>query len=299
MHHHSDHCHSHVPSSTGRLKFALILNLTFTIIEIVGGLWTGSVAILADAVHDLGDSVALGLALYLERKAMGKPSLRFTYGMKRLSLLSAFILGLILVLGSLGIIIECIQRLIEGAQVPHAQGMFYLALLGVAINGIAALRLKGGQTHNERILSWHMLEDMFGWLAVLAGAVVLHFWQLPWLDPALGLMVALYIGWNGGRNLLRTLAVFLQGRPPEVDAGSLRLKLKAVPGVRDIHDLHVWSLDGAHHVVSLHAVVETHDTSGVLKGKIRLITKEFGAVHTTIETETPLEDCVEDCEKQH
>jgi cobalt-zinc-cadmium efflux system protein len=303
VHHHHHHHHHGLADiksdATGRILVALVLNVLFTVIEFVGGWWTGSVAVMADAVHDLGDSLSLGLALYLQHKSSGKPTPEFSYGLRRLSVLSALITGVVLVAGSVLIAKEAADRLMAGSAPPFGIGMAGLAVLGLAVNGFAAWRLSSGKTQNEKMLSWHLIEDVLGWLAVLFGAIVIHFYQITWLDPVLAIFIAGFVGWNALRNLVQTVMVFLQRTPSDFNQDELRERIVRVPGVRDVHDLHAWSLDGQHHVVTLHAVIEDMKQIVQIKKEIRHLVAHQGGVHTTIEVETPQEACEENCDDHH
>lgn len=298
-HHHHHHHHAVKPGdgkSLQRLKLAFFLNISFSIVEFVGGAWTGSVAILADAVHDLGDALAIGMAVYLEGRSEQGPSLNYSYGLKRLSLLSAVLTGVVLVTGSGVVAVESVQRLIEGGQAPYGLGMMGLAILGLVVNGFAAWRLMSGDTHNEKMMTWHMIEDVLGWAAVLIGAIFIHFFELTWLDPALAVAISLFVGYNAIKNLVQVTLVFLQRMPHGFEGTVLKTELLTIPGVKDIHDLHVWSLDGVQHVVSLHAVIEPSADLTKIKKEVRHVAGHHGSVHTTIETETAQEACAENCD---
>jgi cobalt-zinc-cadmium efflux system protein len=247
----------------------------------------------------LGDSVALGLALFLQHKALGGPTLEFSYGKRRLSLLSALITGVLLVIGSVLIAKEAVLRFFAGGQLPHGLGMMGLAVLGLVANGLAAWRLAGGKTYNERVLSWHLIEDVLGWAAILIGAVFIHFWRVAWLDPVLAIAISGIVTWNAVKNLSQTMLVFLQQTPAGFDQKKLRETLLRVKGVSDVHDLHVWSLDGEHHVVTLHAVIDSMTEMDRIKREIRHAVHHHGGVHTTIEFESANEECVENCEDRH
>jgi len=188
----SESHHNHHHHTTENIKVAFFLNLSFTVIELVGGLLTNSMAILSDALHDLGDSVSLGLAWYFQRIAQKKSDLSYSYGYKRFSLLGAFINSLILSVGSIFILVEAIPRLFDPKQ-PDASGMIILAIIGVIVNGFAVLRLKKGKSINEKVVSLHLLEDVLGWLAVLIGSIVMYFFNLPVIDSLLSIGIAIFI----------------------------------------------------------------------------------------------------------
>ncbi len=181
-------------------------------IELVGGLLTGSIAIFSDALHDFGDSLALGFAYLLQRFSRKTPSLRFSYGFHRLSLLSALFSGVVLLAGSAVVFVIAFYRLKEPTQ-PYTPGMIALAILGIGVNGYGALRLARGKTMNEKTLSWHLIEDILGWVAVLITAIVMSFWDLPILDPLLSIFFAGFIVFGVTRNLVSTFHLFLQGTP--------------------------------------------------------------------------------------
>jgi len=299
-HHHVDFSHSDDASVVRRMRFAFLLNFSFTLIELVGGYLSGSVAILADAVHDLGDSLTIGISVYLQQKSKGRPTADFSYGFRRLSLLSATITGLVLIFGSIWIVKESAARLLsDEISSPNGPMMAGLAVIGIVINGVAAWRMSHGSSANERMLSWHLIEDLLGWIAVLIGAVVIWKWQMNWVDPILAIAIAGFVVWNTAKNLAEVILVFLQRTPAGLNRNALMEEFKTVNGVVDVHDLHVWSLDGERHVISLHAVIRDLNSSSVVKERLRVIAQGHGSVHTTIEIESPDETCAENCDENH
>lgn len=286
MAHDHSHGHDHDPQ-TGNLAAAFWLNTAFALVEIVGGLWTNSVAILSDALHDLGDSLSLGVAWYLQRKARQGRSPQFTYGYRRFSLLGAVMTAMVLVVGSVLVIREAVERLANPVP-PDARGMIVLALLGIGANGAALLRLRRGHSATERVVSLHFWEDVLGWVAVLVGAVVMTVTDVPVLDPLLSLGIAVFVLVNVYRNLRDTFRILLQSVPEEVSEAQLCAAIRAVPGVADLHDVHLWSLDGQYHVASLHVVVpgnEPLDAHEPLKQAIREAAARQSVRHVTIELE--------------
>lgn len=251
------HNHDHKQhNSTKNIRLVFFINLCFTIIELIGGLYVNSVSILSDALHDLGDSLSLGLSWYLDKKSKKDADRNFTFGYKRFSLLSALINSIVLLLGSVFVIQEAIARLIE-PELSNGLGMLYIAIAGVLINGYAALKLIRGRSMNERVLSWHLIEDVLGWVAVLIVSVVLIFHDIPWLDPVLSLMITAFILFNVIRRLRETLNLFLQGTPSEFKLEDIVELIEQHKGVSSMHSMHLWSLDGEHHVFSAHIVVES------------------------------------------
>ena len=298
-HHHHHQQHHDDGQSAKNIGAAFLLNFSFTIIELIGGFLTGSIAILADALHDLGDTLTLAVAFILQRLSTRGRSAKFTYGYARLSLLSALISGVVLLTGSTFILIEAIPRFWTAHDAPNGWLMMGFAVLGVVVNGIAALRLRKGTTQNEKMLSWHMIEDLLGWLAVFVGAIIITLTQWTWVDPLLACALAVFIGYNVLSGLKQTILLFLQGSPEQFDETSFREQVLKFDGVTGIHDMHAWSLDGDRNVLSLHVVVANGlgiDKIGKIKGEIRHLASHLGRYHATIEVEDSLTNCDDDCE---
>jgi len=285
--------HQHDKQSTGNIRTAFFLNLFFTILEIFGGLWTNSIAILSDALHDLGDSFSLGLAWFLNKYSHRKAVEKFSYGYRRFSLLAALINTIVLIIGSIFILSEAIPRIFN-PQHSNAQGMVLLAIAGILINGFAVIKLKGGGSINVRVVMWHLLEDVLGWTAVLIVGIVLLFKDIHVLDPALSILFTLYVLFNVIRNLKKTLRLFLQGVPENISITQLEEEIKQIPGIKSVHHTHIWSLDGEHNVLTTHVVVgqlvEKNDSMKIKK-EIDNKTKHLSLEHTTIEIEYENEDC--------
>lgn len=244
---------------------------------------------MADALHDLGDSIALGMAWALEKQAVKKSSARYSYGYGRLSLLAAFINAVVLIGGGLFVLSEVVPRLLA-PEATSAPGMILLALGGIAVNGVAVWRLQGGATMNAKVAMWHLLEDVLGWVAVLIVGITLLFIDLYILDSILSLLITLYILYNVLGNLKRTAELFLQAAPEGVDMSQLAQRLREIRLVEDCHHTHLWSLDGNHHVLSTHLVVdESADEAQIreIKQRARETLGGLRLTHITIEIEYP------------
>lgn len=286
------HHHSH--DSGKNLRLAFFLNLSFTLIELVGGWYVNSVAIISDAVHDLGDSISLGTSWYLDKLSKKKATESYSFGYRRFSLLGALINAIVLILGSVFVIREAILRL-QSPEMSDAKGMFYFALLGVAVNGYAAWKLSKGKTLNERVITWHLIEDVLGWIAVLIASIILLFYPNPYLDPALSLLIAAFILWNVIKRLRETVFLFLQGQPLDVDKSAIEKEIRAIVHVDSTHHTHIWSLDGEHHVFTSHVKLKPlQSMEDILhvKNELKRIMKKYPFEHYTIETEFEGEDCV-------
>lgn len=287
------HNHQQDHDSVGNLKVAFFLNLGFTILEIFGGIWTNSVAILSDAIHDLGDSLSLGLAWYLQGKSKQKSDSHYSFGYQRFSLLGALINGLVLIVGAGFVLSETIPRLLHPEQ-SDPKGMILFAIIGILVNGAAMLKLKSGKSLNERVVSWHLMEDVLGWVVILIASIVLLFWDIPWLDPALSLLILAYVLYNVIKNLRETLHLFLQGTPHEIDIKEIETQLLKIPGVQSVHRTHVWSMDGERHVLTSHIVVlASANVSEVrsIKASTKKLIHTFPIEHATIEVEFEGEEC--------
>ena len=295
MHQHHQHgsSGSHCHGGKKNIKVAFFLNFFFTIIEIVGGLMTNSVAILSDALHDLGDTLSLALAWYFQKISIRGRDNTFSYGYKRFSLLGAIINSIILLVGSIFILIEAIPRLIQ-PQPSDAKGMIILAILGVMFNGAAVIRLKGGASFNEKVVRLHLIEDVMGWVAVLIGAVIMYFFDLPVIDPILSLLISAYILLNVMKNLKHTFQIILQGIPVNADVNAIKSYLAGIPQIEDYHDFHIWSMDGEYNILTVHLVLNeslSMDQLNDLKSAIKENLVRKGVHHATIEFENNQEKC--------
>ncbi len=292
----SAHDHKHHHHATGNIRIAFFLNLFFTAIEIAGGLYTNSLAILSDALHDLGDSFTLGVSWYLERKSRKGRDVTYSYGYRRFSLLGALITGAVLIAGGLIVVSEAIPRLLN-PEPANARGMLVLAMVGVAVNGAAALRLRGERSINARMAALHLLEDVLGWIAVLIVGVILLVWPLYILDAVLSLAITAYVVFNAVRSLKKTLSIFLQAAPRGVDVEKVGERISAIDGVVSVHHMHSWSLDGEHHVLTAHVVLANDAgwaDSERVKREAKALLREFHFSHATIEVEHVSENCTAD-----
>lgn len=283
--------HSH--TDIGNLKLAFFLNLGFTVVEFIGGVWTNSTAILADAVHDFGDSIALAQAWYFESLSKKGATQTYTYGFRRFTLLGAVISALLLLVSSVYVLGEAIPRIIEPER-TNAQGMVFLALFGVCVNSYAAFRLTKGTSANVRVVALHLLEDVLGWVAVLVVAIILLFKDLPILDPILATLITVYILANVVKQLKNIVPVFLQASPASADISGIEKQIEDMDCVQSVHHLHMWSLDGERSVLTVHIVAEKLLTPleyVSLKQQFRKIVDVNRIYHSTFEIEMPDESC--------
>ena len=259
----------------------------------IGGVYTNSIAILSDALHDGGDCLSLGASWYFQKKSKQGANPRFTYGYERFSVLGALITGTVLLAGMVVILFRAIPRLADPEPV-RANGMIALAVLGVLVNGFAAWRASRGSSMNEAVVSWHLLEDVLGWIAVLIGAIVMLIWDIPIIDPLLSIGISIFILINVGRNLWKVAKVFLQRSPEEFEVVDFQQEVEQLEGVSSLHHLHCWSLDGESHVLTLHVLMEADiSREGILrvKRRVRELLSEYPFKHVTMEFELEGEGC--------
>ncbi len=282
-------------TSAGGFRAAFYLNLVFTVVELIGGLLTNSVAILSDAVHDLGDSVSLLFSWGMERVSARTRTERRTFGYKRYSVLGAVVSAVVLLAGSVFVLLEAVPRLFEPEPVV-AEGMLPLAVAGVVFNLAAVLKLRGGGKINHRVVLLHLLEDVLGWVGVLVVSVVLLFADLPILDPILSVAVTLFVLARIYPRLREALSVFLQHAPADIDINAVQTELEALPHIEEVHDMHLWSLDGSYNLFSAHVVVNDALSLSQLndvKQHMKTLLANRGVHHTTLEFEARTESCAE------
>ncbi len=289
---HTHHGHAH--GSSGNLKTAFFLNFGFTIIEIFGGIYTNSIAILSDAVHDLGDSLSLGLAWYFDRLSKREKTPEHTYGYRRYSLLGGLITAIVLIVGIAFVLWNALTRLFSPEEV-NAPGMMLLAVIGVAFNGAAVLKVRKGTSLTEQVVSWHLLEDTLGWVAVLIGAGIMAVWDIPIIDPLLSIAISLFVLYNVLRNLRKVFNVFLQKTPATFDVEKFEQAITAHPKVLSAHHTHSWSIDGESHVLTTHLIMERdsgREEITEVKSQVRHMLDKKTFEHVTVDVELEGEDCV-------
>ncbi|MCJ8167612.1 cation diffusion facilitator family transporter [Pontibacter sp. E15-1] len=267
------------------IKVAFLLNLAFTILELVGGLISGSIAIIADSLHDFADSLALGLGWYFERKSENeKSNERYTYGYKRFSMLSALINALVLMLGAIFIFYVSIQRILN-PQMPDVPWMIGTAILAIILNGIGAWKLKSGKSLNKKVLLVHLLEDTVGWIAVLIVSILLLFFNIPVLDPILAIVVNLAVLIYISVKLVDIIKIFLQRVPEGVNVPLLEQKILSIDGVERVNHFHVWGLTEQKKVVTVHVKIKELGISeqSILKNKIYKVFDDLDTEHVTID----------------
>jgi len=232
---------------------AFILNIAFSIFEFFGGFFTGSVAILSDSIHDLGDAMSIGVSYFFERKSKKKPDNKYSYGYSRYSVIGSLFTTLVLLIGSVLVIYGAINRIINPVEINY-NGMIIFGIFGVIVNFLAALFTKDGDSVNQKAVNLHMLEDVLGWIVVLTGAVIMKFTHnsftyISLLDPIMSIGVALFILIATIKNLFETVELLLEKTPDNIDIEEIKEHINSIEGVISSHHIHVWTLDGTTNLV--------------------------------------------------
>ena len=274
-------------SSKTSIWLAFFLNLSFSVIEFIFGVIFNSSAVLADAVHDLGDALAIGVSACLETISNRQEDKRYTLGYKRFSLLGAMLTALILLTGSVMVLLENIPRLLSPQPVNY-QGMLCLGILAILINLLASLVVRKGQTKNEAILTLHFLEDILGWLAVILVAGVLYVTDWYFLDPLLSLLISSFILWKAIPRFWSTLKIFLDAVPEGIETAKLEKELARLTNVKSVNQLSIWSMDGLENDVIIHLCIEDWEQMMETKEAVRQLLEERGVQNITIEVDANL-----------
>ena len=275
--------HHHHKKAGENLAFVFFMNLTFNILVIIGGLATNSMAILADCIHDLSDTISIALAWALEKVAQKDYSDKYSYGYQRFSILGAVIISIFVIIIALIIINEAIPRLFAPEGVD-AGGMLVVAIVGIIFKSISVHRLHGGETFNEKAILIHQLGDVFEWVAILILSLVLMFWDgAQYLDPFVSIGIALWLIFNLGINLYKSIEVLLQKTPNYFDVDDFKTQIMAIEGVNAIDDFHIWSLDGIDSVMTLKVNVDFGKNVEEIKKEIYSISNKYHVVDITIE----------------
>lgn len=275
------------------ILIAFILNLSFAIFEFFGGIFTGSVAIVSDAIHDVGDATSIGISYFLEKKSKKKPDEKYTYGYLRYSVMGSVITTLILLVGSVIVTINAINKILNPTEINY-KGMIIFAVFGLVINFIAAFVTHGGGSLNQKAVNLHMLEDVLGWAVVLVGAIIMNFTDIKIIDPLMSIGVSVFIFINAFKNLKEVLDLFLEKIPHGINIEEIKKHILKIDGLEDVHHIHIWSMDGNSNFATMHIV--TNEDGHKIKEKVREELSEHGISHATLELESVGEHCHEnDC----
>ena len=277
--------HHHHKKAGENLAFVFFINLAFNIVVIAAALATNSMAILADFIHDASDTISIALAWFLEHVAQRDSTDKYSYGYQRFSILGAVIISIFVIIMAFVILSEAIPRLFAPESVD-AGGMLVVAIVGIVFKFVSVYRLHKGETYNEKAIFFHQLGDIFEWVAILILSLVLMFWDgAQYLDPFVSIGIALWLIFNLGRNLYKSIEVLLQKTPDYFDVDEFKQSIENIEGVNAIDDFHIWSLDGIDSVMTLKVDVDFGKDVGEIKKEIYAISKKYHVVDITIELE--------------
>lgn len=283
--------------SSNNIFIAFILNFGFSILEIIGGLFTNSATLLSDALHNFVDALSVGISYLFERKSQKSVDDKHAYGYVRYSTLGGAFITILLLAGSAILIKEAIERIIDPTEVNY-QGMLIFAIVGIIVHAIATYVTHRGDSINQKSVNLHMLSDTLSWIAILIGCLVMHFTGITIIDPIMSIGIAVFIIFNALKNAKIILDIFLEKTPKNVNPQKIQKALRKIDGVTDVHHFHVRSLDGTNNYATLHVVVQRY--SQKVKQQIKDELVKQNVHHSTIELELKDETCNDhDCEPAH
>ena len=269
------------------LAIALVLTASYTVIEVVGGIVAGSLALLADAVHMLSDNVALALALVAAWLATKPATPERTYGYKRAEVLAALANGVLLVALAIWIFIEAAMRLRDPGDVLGGW-MLAIALIGLVVNVAAGVVLSRARSHslNVEAAFRHVFADLLGSLGVAIAAIVILATGWVEADPLVSILIGVLVLASAWSILRDSTEILLESTPRGIDAGELGRRLAAAPGVVEVHDLHVWTITSGFPALSAHVLVRPEEDCHARRRELeRLLRDEFGIEHTTLQVD--------------
>jgi cobalt-zinc-cadmium efflux system protein len=290
--HKTDHYHNVV--SGKNLGLAILLNVGITLAEAIGGIISGSMALLSDAAHNFSDVLSLIISYFASRLSKRKATERETFGFRRSEILAAFINSATLIIISVIIIIEAIRRLMNPAPLS-ANLMIWLAIASILINGLSALFLRKDSHDNINIRSayLHLFGDMLTSVAVLAGGLAIKFLKWNWTDSVFSLAIAVWLLWLSWGIFRSSLRIIMQFTPEEIDIKKIACEFEKIPGVKNIHHVHVWQINDQDLMFEAHVdMSEDIKMSGFEKvlEEIKLILIQNGINHSTIQPEFSVDD---------
>jgi cobalt-zinc-cadmium efflux system protein len=283
------HDHDHYHEAKKSILYGIILNSIFTVIELVGGILSNSLALLSDTIHDFSDSVALGISYYANQKAQSSPTKTMTFGYRRTTILAAFINSTILMALTFFLFYRAYLRILNPEPV-NGKMVFVIAIFGIITNGIIAFKMLRGKDKDLNIKSvfWHITEDFLGWVGVLIAGAIIYFTGAYIIDPIISILIGLIVIYSAWGIVKESANIILEGVPEGLNVQEIETEIKNIQKVNDAHDIHVWSLGTNYNALSAHVVISnmTVDQSHEVLNRINTMLKEkFNIKHTTIEFE--------------
>lgn len=283
------HSHDHVHSKNKKaLLIAFLLTTSFMIAEVIGGFVTNSLALLSDAGHMLSDAVSLALSLLAFKLGEKTATAAKTYGYKRVEMLAALCNGVVLIVISVYIFIEAIRRFKEPVEIA-SNGMLIIAVLGLLINIVSAwILMRGGDVKgnlNLRSAFLHVLGDLLGSVGAIIAALLIKFFGWTAADAVASILVSILVIISGWRVTRDTVHILMEGAPQHIDAEEVKNTLLNITIVKEVHDLHIWSVTSDFQVLTCHLIIEGNETQSVLKEATDVLKGKFHVEHVTIQVE--------------
>lgn len=289
-HNHSEHAHSHdISNLSGRKIFwVTVLNATITIAEVIGGILSGSLALLSDAVHNLSDTLAIALSYFANRIAQRPRDMKLTFGYKRAEILSAFVNSAVLLSISITLIFEAIKRF-QNPETINGTLMMAVAFIGLVANFISVFLLEKDSHENLNIKSsyLHLISDTVSSVGVLLGGIAIHFWNILWIDPIITLLISIYIIRETWHVIKKTVSILMQSSP-DLDYNAIKTEVEKIEGVLNIHHVHAWMID--EKTIFFEAHIDLNDqllssVEVIYREVTHLLTEHFGINHVTLQAE--------------
>lgn len=280
--------HHHQIKSGRRFFFVTVLNVLITIVELLGGLIAGSLALVSDAVHNISDAASVGLSYWANQIGKRQPTYKKTFGFARAEIIAALLNSVFLVTISLGLAVEAVIHLVQPEKV-NGDVMLYVAVGSFAFNLLATILMSAGAKGNLNLKATylHLLSDALASLGVIVGALFIKLWHINWLDPALTIVVAFYISLEAIPIIRQTVAILMQGSP-QLDYPAIYQDLLAIKGVVNVHHFHAWSVDEHQLMMSLHINLrdcQLSDAEKIYRKVEQLLKTKYHASHVTIQAE--------------
>ena len=283
------HDHDHYREAKKSIRYGIILNSIFTVIELVGGILSNSLALLSDTIHDFSDSVALVISYYANEKAQGTPTKDMTFGYRRTTILAAFINSTILIILTFFIFYRAYLRILNPEPV-NGKMVFIIAIFGIMANGLIAFKMLRGKDKDLNIKSvfWHITEDFLGWVGVLIAGAIISLTGFYIIDPIISILIGLIVIYSAWGIVKESVNIILEGVPEGLNVKKIENEIKNIENVNDVHDVHIWAIGTNYNALSAHVVISnmTVDQSHEVLIKINFRLKEkYNIKHTTIEFE--------------
>lgn len=274
------------------IKIAFLLNLAFSIVEAIGGILTNSISIISDSLHNLGDSITIGINYIFEKKSKKLPNKEYSYGYLRYTMLGSLIASFILLVGSVIIIYNVVPRLIKPLSVNY-DAMIIFGIFGLLINLYATIKIMRSKDKDKKI-NTHMIEDTVIWLFILTGSICIKVFNLVIIDPILSLLIAVYILYQVYKYMKNIYNIFMEKVPKNVKIDEIKKDIESNENIDNVHHIHIWSMDGVNNYMTAHIHLnkilneeEIIKTKNDVKNKL----KENKINHITLEVEYFNEKC--------